>query len=71
MNIHISDAILDRRLELGMSQTEFGELVGSTQRQVSEWENGNASPSPLKRHALVHKGGIDARFMRADEVKAA
>lgn len=65
----IAAAIHERRMQLGLSQTGFGDLVGVNTRQVSQWENGKERPSDLKRHALVHKAGIDARYKHDDEVK--
>ena len=32
------------RLEKGLNQKEFAEMVDTTQRNVSNWENGNSEP---------------------------
>ena len=32
------------RLEKGLNQKEFTEMVDTTQRNVSNWENGNSEP---------------------------
>ena len=59
----IDMAILNRRLTLGITQTAFAAIVGVTQRQVSEWERGIYKPLKLNRFALIHKAGLDPRYL--------
>lgn len=33
------------RLQLGLTQTQFGELVGTSKNAASDWENGKYEPS--------------------------
>ncbi len=67
--MEISEAIKACRLRLGKSQADFAALIGVSQRQVSQWENGNERPSDLNRYALTTKAGLDTRFMHANEVE--
>lgn len=39
--VKLSEAVRAKRKELGLSQTEFGELVGQRQTTISDWEKGN------------------------------
>lgn len=39
----IAVAISTKRVELGMTQKEFAEMLGKTQAIVSKWENGDAN----------------------------
>ena len=38
------DKIRALRKRVGMTQAEFGEVLGSAQNAVSEWETGNKTP---------------------------
>lgn len=40
------------RTQLGLSQGEFAELIGTTQTSVSQWETGKAKPSPMAVFAM-------------------
>lgn len=40
----IADRLVDRRLELGLSQTELAELVGTTQSAIARLEAGGRPP---------------------------
>ena len=41
------DEIRELRYKLGLNQTEFADLVGTTQTQVSRWELGKNKPLKL------------------------
>ena len=46
----LGQAVYDRRIELGLSQTELAERAGMTQPQVSRMEGGDTVPTlPLLR----------------------
>lgn len=41
----LGDNIRREREKLGLSQTELGKLVDATKQTVSNWENGNRTPT--------------------------
>lgn len=47
----LGDIIREKREELKLSQTEFGELVGSSQKAVSDWEKGKVAT--MRNYAKV------------------
>jgi DNA-binding transcriptional regulator YiaG len=44
--------IKELRKRLGLNQTEFAELIGSTQIQVSRWETGRVKPIKMAVNAM-------------------
>ena len=40
-----ADLVADLRKQKGMTQAQFGNLVGVTQSLISQWESGSANPS--------------------------
>ena len=45
MNKIIANRIYSRRLELGLSQQELAQALGTTQTAVSRYESGDRTPS--------------------------
>lgn len=43
-SVRFGEVIRKRRHEMGMNQTEFGEIVDAKQGTVSQWELGATSP---------------------------
>lgn len=41
-----------KRLDLGLSQQELADALGTEQQRVSEWETGEHNPSPAYRRLL-------------------
>lgn len=62
--MEFSDKIRAIRKEAGLSQTQFGEKFGVTNRAVSKWENAQAMPSTEKLLDICSAFGIspDALF---------
>lgn len=57
----LGQAVHDRRVELGLSQTELAELAGMTQPQVSRVEGGDTVPTLplLRRLAKALNGSLN------------
>jgi ribosome-binding protein aMBF1 (putative translation factor) len=51
----IAEAVIEKRLEKGMSQSELAEKVGTKQSAISRLESGNYNPS-IKLLKKVAKG---------------
>ena len=51
----IGERIAQRRMALGLSQEQLGELVGRTQGNVSQWESGTSFPPTAVLSPLVEK----------------
>lgn len=49
-----ANAIFNKRVEAGLSQTRLAELAGVTQPHISAIERGDASPSVDVLHALAN-----------------
>ena len=50
------------RKSLGLTQTEFGEIVGVEKKAVTHWEQGKHTPHPIFRNIIVNlakEKGID------------
>lgn len=53
------------RVELGLTQPEFGALLGVKQNLVSQWENGHTRPPVFKQRLIeglaiaVEHGGVE------------
>ena len=58
--IRIGECILDYRKQHGLTQSEFGELLGVSTQAVSKWERGLSSPdvSLINRIAVELKLSI-------------
>ncbi len=48
----IGKLIRELRIEIGLTQEEFGAALGFTYPTISRWENGWAKPSPLAIHKI-------------------
>jgi DNA-binding XRE family transcriptional regulator len=53
------------RMSLGLSQTEFGQLVGAHAMTVSKWERGLLSPTAYQA-ALLEKFALAAQSKSTD-----
>lgn len=60
-------AILDTRRRLGLSQDQFGQLVGAHWVTVSKWERGQLRPSPYQA-GMILKFREAAKSEDADEL---
>jgi transcriptional regulator with XRE-family HTH domain len=49
-----------------MLQEEFGDMMGVTNQQVSNWENGRGQPPKSKLERLAHRLGIPVRVFAED-----
>lgn len=65
-----SEKIKALRKEAGLSQTEFGNRFGVTNRAVSKWENAQAMPSTEKLLDICSAFGISTESLFADKPKA-
>lgn len=50
----LGQAVYDRRIELGLSQTELAERAGMTLAQISRLEGGDTVPTPPLLRGLAH-----------------
>ena len=53
MTAKFAKAILARRKELGLTQEELAERVGTTKQVVSKYENGQRSPKVIMANAFA------------------
>ncbi len=53
-DIALGDAVRLKRLDLGMSQSELGELIGVTFQQVQKYENGTNRVSGSRLVQMAH-----------------
>ncbi|MCH5158257.1 MAG: helix-turn-helix transcriptional regulator [Clostridiales bacterium] len=53
MDRNVCKTIKTLRKERGLSQEEFGKLLGFSARTVSDWENGKTEPSIATIKAMV------------------
>lgn len=60
-NKRVGTTIKSIRLEMGMTQEEFGNLFGATRSNVSKWERGSSLPNQerLKQIAKISNKSID------------
>jgi len=54
VDVHVGKRIRERRLSLGMSQTDLGEYLGLTFQQIQKYEKGANRISASKLWALSH-----------------
>ena len=54
-----AENIKNLRLQAGLTQEEFGKLVGVNSRSVSKWELGQGLPRPKALAAICEQFGID------------
>lgn len=54
-----AEVIKAARRAAGMTQEEFGAVLGVTKQSVFLWENGKNKPNDEQRYALHEKFGID------------
>ncbi|MEV7288809.1 helix-turn-helix transcriptional regulator [Streptomyces sp. NPDC093252] len=64
----LGQAVHDRRVELGLSQSELAELAGMTQPQVSRMEGGDTVPTLplLRRLAKALDGSLSVAVDEGD-----
>lgn len=57
------------RESIGLSQTKFAEVIGSTQSSINRYENGQATPTVelLRKYADYFDVSMDYIFARCDE----
>ena len=58
----IAAAILNKRSELHMNQTQLGELLGISQGMVSKWENGEVNFTVDAFEEICRKLGLEYTF---------
>ena len=54
VDIHVGARVRERRVSLGMSQTDLGEYLGLTFQQIQKYERGTNRLSASKLWALSH-----------------
>jgi ribosome-binding protein aMBF1 (putative translation factor) len=64
----LGQAVYNRRIELGLSQTELAERAGMTQPQVSRMEGGDTAPTLplLRRLAKALEGTLNLTIDEGD-----
>ena len=67
-NNAFSQNIRHRRLELGLTQAQLGELLYITPQTISKWERGESYPSivMLPQIAKIYKCSIDDLFIEGE-----
>lgn len=67
-----SEAIKKLRADLGLSQVQFGQLLGAHFVTVSKWENGSATPTPYQAAIMDQfaKTAAEQRDQAQEQVKA-
>lgn len=58
----IGERLKEERTKLGLTQPEFGELVGAKKRTVIDWEKGVSSPTALQL-AVFSDSGVDVTYI--------
>lgn len=53
--------LADARKRMGMSQDEFGGVVGVHRNSISRWESGESMPSPYKLAVIKRLVRLDLR----------
>ncbi|MDR1853465.1 MAG: helix-turn-helix domain-containing protein [Azoarcus sp.] len=56
INYPIGVRIKDERERLGLSQSDFGKIVGATKKTVFSWENGRTAPDAFQLCRLAEVG---------------
>ena len=59
--LKFSEALVTARRRKRLSQTELAERIGSSQTEVSRWENGHDSPRVEQLYAIVEE--TDAEWL--------
>lgn len=69
LNLNFAKKISDLRESMGMTQTEFGNQLGVTNRAVSKWENEISLPSieSIYKMCKLYNIGIDYFFSELEE----
>ncbi|NKX89114.1 helix-turn-helix domain-containing protein [Nocardia coubleae] len=68
--IELAEAIRERRIELGLTQTQLAERAGLRQPEVSRLESGGGTPTIGMLERLAH--ALEVRFVaRFEKVDAA
>ena len=49
------EMVISARKELGVSQVRFAQLLGTSQKIVSRWENGHARVSPVYQRLIAQQ----------------
>ena len=52
------NAIKKIRLNMGLTQEEFGKLFGASKGNVSVWEHGTSAPSPKRLKQMAEIAGV-------------
>ncbi|MFC0527867.1 helix-turn-helix domain-containing protein [Phytohabitans kaempferiae] len=71
-SLMLGQMVHDRRVELGLTQTELAERAGMTQPQLSRLESGGATPTVplLARLAAALNADLDIAFRPHNRVAA-
>lgn len=69
MSLSIGEKIMRLRQKKGLSQEEFGELLGVSRQAVSKWETGQATPDVEKVIAMSEIFGVSTDYLLKDEEK--
>lgn len=67
MKILFSERLRDLRMERGMSQSELGARLQTTQRKISCWESGKIEPCLLDLWKVAELFGVSADFLLGRE----
>ncbi len=65
----LSEKLIKLRKEKGLSQEEFGNIVGVSRQAVSKWENEEATPDIDKIKEIVKKFNINYEYILNDEIE--
>lgn len=64
-----SKAIKSARRRMGLTQSEFAQVVACRQVTVSDWERGKYEPSDEMKAVLVARCGIDPKDVVPDWIR--
>ena len=65
--MNIGEKIKARRLELGLTTTELGRLIGVQSSAISKYESGRVDPKASKLQALATALGVTPVSLLSDE----
>ena len=55
------------REQLGLTQAEFGKLVGVSKQAVCDWEKGRRTPRPANLKTIAKNTGLSIDYLLGDE----
>ena len=59
----VGDRLREIRVKAGLTQTEFGDIVGLGQRTLSEYERGVNQPGVGRLYLIAEKFGVNSEWL--------